>query len=56
MLFPNGNKYIGEWNNDLQHGNGLFINKAEGTKRQGEWKDGKRQTWTSQVFKTGSKK
>jgi hypothetical protein len=33
MIFPNGNKYIGEWANDLQHGMGIFYSQAEGTKR-----------------------
>lgn len=45
MQFPNGNKYIGGWMNDEQHGMGILWNMKEGTKRQGEWKKGKRSSW-----------
>ena len=43
--WPNGNKYVGSWRDDKQHGNGIYINVKEGTKRQGEWVNGKRHMW-----------
>lgn len=33
FCWPNGNKYIGSWANDKQHGIGVFINMNEKTKR-----------------------
>jgi len=42
MVFANGNKYIGAWKDDLQHGIGILYSAEEGTKKQGEWKEGKR--------------
>jgi hypothetical protein len=47
--WPNGNKYIGSWMNDKQHGVGVFINMKEKSKRQGEWKGGKRIRWISSI-------
>lgn len=45
--WPNGNKYIGSWRNDKQHGVGIYLNMKEGSKKQGEWVNGKRQQWIS---------
>ncbi len=43
--WPNGNKYIGSWRADKQHGIGIYYNVKDLSKRQGEWVNGKRQTW-----------
>jgi hypothetical protein len=40
--WPNGNKYIGSWKKGKQHGIGIWASSKEGTKRQGEWVEGKR--------------
>jgi len=42
MVFSNGNKYIGGWKEDLQNGIGIFSDAENGSKKQGEWKEGKR--------------
>ena len=45
MTWPDGTKcYDGGWKNGNQHGNGYFIN-SHGTKRNGEWNEGKRTKW-----------
>jgi len=38
------------------HGNGVYINAREGTKRQGEWANGKRKTWISDPIQIGGSK
>jgi hypothetical protein len=45
MVFSDGNKYIGAWFNDKQHGIGIFNNVQESWKKQGEWRDGRRIRW-----------
>lgn len=45
MVFGNGSKYIGAWREDAQHGVGIYVNHADGSKRQGEWVNGKRSKW-----------
>jgi len=44
-VYANGNKYIGAWRHDVQHGIGIFYSAKDGSKKQGEWKDGKRTAW-----------
>jgi len=39
--YANGDKYEGEWENNLKHGEGTYI-WANGDKYEGEWKDGKK--------------
>ncbi|EPZ33045.1 histone H3 K4-specific methyltransferase SET7/9 N-terminal domain-containing protein [Rozella allomycis CSF55] len=34
----NGDKYIGEWNDNLKHGRGVYYNIKNGCVYQGEWK------------------
>lgn len=51
MVYANGNKYIGAWENDLQHGIGIMFLAEEGVKKQGEWKMGKRIQWLSKPIK-----
>ncbi len=41
MIWPNGDRYEGEWKNDLQNGTGSFV-YADGEKYEGLWKDGKK--------------
>ena len=36
--FTNGNKYVGDWNDDKKNGQGTFI-WPDGEKYVGEWKD-----------------
>ncbi|MDA0361923.1 MAG: hypothetical protein O3A45_02845 [Proteobacteria bacterium] len=38
--YHNGDKYVGEWKDDKQHGQGTYT-FADGGKLVGEWKDGK---------------
>ena len=40
LTFPNGDKYVGEWVNDLKYGQGIFT-YPDGNKYVGGWKDGK---------------
>ena len=47
--WPNGNKYIGSWKKGKQHGIGIWASAKEGTKRQGEWVEGKRHRWISGI-------
>ena len=45
--FSNGNRFIGDWKNDVMHGSGVWYNIKDQTKRQGEWQNGKRISWIS---------
>jgi hypothetical protein len=45
--WPNGKKYIGTWKHNKQHGHGIMADTKTGTKKQGEWKEGKRIKWIS---------
>jgi len=51
MQFQNGNKYIGSWKEDQQNGMGVYFDAKSSTKRQGEWKKGKRVAWLGQPSK-----
>ena len=51
MTWPSGRKYTGPWKNDLQHGIGVQYDPKQGTKMQGEWKEGKRTKWLSKPIK-----
>ena len=44
-FFSNGNRYIGQWKNDVMHGHGVWFNIKDQTKRQGQWNNGKRYNW-----------
>ena len=44
---PNGQQYLGEWYDGKQHGRGILI-FADGKRREGEWRDGRRIRWTSE--------
>jgi hypothetical protein len=46
---PNGNKYVGSWKDGKQHGVGVFFNVKDKSKRQGEWKIGKRVRWITAI-------
>ena len=39
--WASGNKYVGEWMNDMMHGQGTYTG-ASGDKYVGEWQSGKR--------------
>ena len=45
MISKDGNKYIGAWRDDVQHGVGIVVDAKDGSKRQGEWQNGKRLKW-----------
>lgn len=45
FIWPNGNKYIGSWRADKQHGIGIYYSAKDGSKKQGEWVNGKRHAW-----------
>jgi radial spoke head protein 1 len=38
-LYPNGDVYQGEWENDLKHGFGTYT-YANGSKKKGTWNNG----------------
>jgi len=42
MDYMNGNKYMGEWKNNMKNGQGVMT-YANGEKYEGEWKDDKRE-------------
>lgn len=44
-VWASGNRFVGQWKNDVQHGTGVFYNFKDQTKRQGEWRLGKRYSW-----------
>ena len=39
-IYPNGEKYVGDWKNGKYHGHGTYT-WSDGRKYFGEWKDGK---------------
>jgi len=41
LIMVNGDKYEGEWANDVKHGHGVEV-WATGARYEGEWKDGKK--------------
>ena len=43
FIWPDNKKYEGEWKNGKQHGFGIFYSK--GTKKFGEWVNGKKERW-----------
>ena len=45
FTYADGNIYIGKWKNGKMDGLGIFLDMENKTKRQGRWKDGKRQEW-----------
>ena len=55
MVLPNGNKYIGQWENDTKHGIGIWYTAKDGTKKQGQWVYDKRTNWLSKPIKVGGK-
>jgi len=42
--WPDGRMYIGEWKNDLQHGQGILTHPT-GEKYVGQWKDDFIEEW-----------
>jgi len=38
-IYPNGDKYVGEWKDGKRHGYGT-VTYVDGEKFEGEWKDG----------------
>ena len=51
MQFLNGNKYIGSWKDDVQHGVGIYFDMKDSVKKQGEWRNGRRTTWLSKPIR-----
>lgn len=41
---PDGKKYVGNWHNGKQNGQGVYI-YPNGQKKEGEWRDGQRSKW-----------
>ena len=52
--FPNGNTYVGEWQNNKYNGQGTFIFKS-GEKYEGEFKNDKRHGQGTNTYKSGQK-
>ena len=42
MNHSNGDKYVGEYNNDLRHGQGTYTFSSGRTYHSGEWRYGNR--------------
>ena len=40
LTLANGDKYVGEWDNDLKNGHGIFTYRDSGSSYVGEFKDG----------------
>ena len=53
-IFPNGDKYEGEWKNNKMHGQGTYT-YADGEKYVGEYKDGQVNGQGSYVWASGAK-
>ena len=44
-IYPNGEKYVGDWKNGKYHGQGTYT-WSDGRKYVGEWKDGEtKRSW-----------
>jgi hypothetical protein len=52
LIFPNGDKYVGEWKDGERNGQGTFT-WSIGNKFVGEWKDNQQWTRTG-YYKTGT--
>ena len=52
--FPSGQKYVGEWKDDKQHGQGTFTDPS-GEKYVGEYKDGKQNGQGTETFLNSAK-
>ena len=55
MIWASGEKYDGDWKNDMQEGKGTYL-YASGTHYEGEWRNGVMEgkgtmIWTSGVHK-----
>ena len=42
---PDGRRYDGEWENDKQHGLGIYKSVRTGEEKKGKWIEGKRIKW-----------
>ena len=52
--FASGDKYVGEWKENMMHGQGTYT-MPDGTKYVGEWKDGKFHGQGTYTFPDGQK-
>ena len=52
--FASGNKYVGEWRDDKQHGQGTYTT-GDGNKYAGEYRDGKRNGHFTVTYANGDK-
>lgn len=50
---PNGQRYVGNFKDGEFHGKGVWYDHKAGTKRQGEFHQGKRVAWISQPMEFG---
>ncbi len=54
MVFDNGDKYVGEWEDNKKHGQGTYI-LVSGEKYVGEWKDNNRHGQGTNTWASGNK-
>ena len=54
LTFADGNKYVGEYKDNKEHGQGTYI-FADGAKYVGEWKDNKRHGQGTKTLANGAK-
>ena len=54
LTYADGNKYVGEWQNNNMHGYGTYT-WADGDKYVGEWQNNKRHGQGAQTYADGSK-
>ena len=50
VFYRNGNKYTGEFANDMKEGSGIWYDFNSQEKRMGTWKNNKRVTWVMQAI------
>ena len=55
MIYPNGDKYKGEWKNGKKHGIGVTISKDGKIIEEGAYKDGKKEGLWVIFYENGQK-
>ena len=53
MIYPSGDKYLGEWLNNKMHGNGIYTYK-DGRIYDGEFRDDKKHGKANFIYDDGT--
>ena len=51
--FPNGDRYVGEYQEDIPHGHGVYL-FATGQSYEGQWVRGRKHGWSIYTVETGA--